>query len=87
VVLVVVVIVIVADILFSLNMVCDGWMKVEMVKITTPEQSDEEHHKLTEHAEACLKVGVTIDTYYYHHHHHYYYYYYYYYYYPMMYAC
>mmetsp|Transcript_29872 Transcript_29872/g.72724 ORF Transcript_29872/g.72724 Transcript_29872/m.72724 type:complete len:492 (+) Transcript_29872:20-1495(+) len=29
--------------------------KVELVKITTPEQSDEEHHKLVEHAEACLQ--------------------------------
>jgi len=30
--------------------------KVELVKITTPEQSDEEHHKLVENAEACLKA-------------------------------
>jgi len=29
--------------------------KVELVKLTTPEQSDEEHHKLVEHAEACLQ--------------------------------
>jgi len=30
--------------------------KVELVKVTTPEQSDEEHHRLVEHAEACLKA-------------------------------
>ena len=30
--------------------------KVELVKITTPEQSDAEHHRLVEHAEACLKA-------------------------------
>jgi len=30
--------------------------KVELVKITTPEQSDAEHHKLVENAEACLKA-------------------------------
>merc|ERR1719253_670806 len=29
--------------------------KVEMVKITTPETSDEQHHKLTRHAEECLE--------------------------------
>jgi len=29
--------------------------KVEMVKITTPETSDDEHHKLTRHAEECLE--------------------------------
>eukprot|EP00580_Thalassiosira_gravida_P011940 CAMPEP_0201648726 /NCGR_PEP_ID=MMETSP0493-20130528/38155_1 /ASSEMBLY_ACC=CAM_ASM_000838 /TAXON_ID=420259 /ORGANISM="Thalassiosira gravida, Strain GMp14c1" /LENGTH=543 /DNA_ID=CAMNT_0048124437 /DNA_START=92 /DNA_END=1723 /DNA_ORIENTATION=+ len=29
--------------------------KVEMVKITTPETSDGEHHKLTRHAEECLE--------------------------------
>lgn len=33
--------------------------KVELVKITTPEQSDEEHHKLVAHAETCLqKLGL-----------------------------
>ena len=33
--------------------------KVELVKITTPEQSDDEHHKLVENAEACLqKLGL-----------------------------
>ena len=31
-------------------------VQVELVKITTPEQSDEEHHKLVENAEACLQV-------------------------------
>jgi len=30
--------------------------KVELVKICTPQQSDAEHHKLVEHAEACLKA-------------------------------
>jgi seryl-tRNA synthetase len=30
--------------------------KVELVKITTPEQSDAEHHALVENAEACLKA-------------------------------
>ena len=30
--------------------------KVELVKITTPDQSDEEHHKLVEDAEACLRA-------------------------------
>ena len=30
--------------------------KVELVKITTPEQSDEEHHKLVANAEACLQA-------------------------------
>merc|ERR1712232_1031436 len=29
--------------------------KVELVKITTPESSDDEHHKLTRHAEECLE--------------------------------
>lgn len=29
--------------------------KVELVKITTPQTSDEEHHKLTRHAEECLE--------------------------------
>ncbi len=29
--------------------------KVELVKITTPETSDDEHHKLTRHAEECLE--------------------------------
>merc|ERR1712238_589315 len=29
--------------------------KVEMVKITTPETSNDEHHKLTRHAEECLE--------------------------------
>jgi len=29
--------------------------KVELVKITTPAASDEEHHKLTRHAEECLE--------------------------------
>ena len=29
--------------------------KVEMVKITTPDTSDDEHHKLTRHAEECLE--------------------------------
>lgn len=29
--------------------------KVELVKITTPETSDEEHHKLTRNAEECLE--------------------------------
>lgn len=30
-------------------------MQVELVKITTPEQSDAEHHALVAHAEECLK--------------------------------
>jgi len=29
--------------------------KVELVKITTPEMSDDDHHKLTRHAEECLE--------------------------------
>jgi len=33
--------------------------KVELVKITTPEQSDAEHHRLVQHAETCLqKLGL-----------------------------
>jgi seryl-tRNA synthetase len=33
--------------------------KVELVKVTTPEQADEEHHKLVAHAEVCLqKLGL-----------------------------
>lgn len=31
------------------------FFKVEMVKITTPEASDDEHHALTRHAEECLE--------------------------------
>ena len=30
--------------------------QVELVKLTTPEQADEEHHKLVENAEACLRA-------------------------------
>ncbi len=30
--------------------------KVELVKLTTPEQADEAHHALTSHAEACLQA-------------------------------
>eukprot|EP00746_Dinoflagellata_sp_MGD_P143173 gnl/MRDRNA2_/MRDRNA2_76037_c0_seq1.p1 gnl/MRDRNA2_/MRDRNA2_76037_c0~~gnl/MRDRNA2_/MRDRNA2_76037_c0_seq1.p1 ORF type:complete len:573 (-),score=122.24 gnl/MRDRNA2_/MRDRNA2_76037_c0_seq1:76-1794(-) len=30
--------------------------KVELVKITTPEQSDEQHHMLVDHAEKCLQA-------------------------------
>ena len=30
--------------------------KVELVKITTPETSDEQHEQLTQHAEACLQA-------------------------------
>ena len=29
---------------------------MELVKITTAEQSDDEHHKLVENAEACLRA-------------------------------
>ena len=32
------------------------FQKVEMVKITTPSTSDEQHEQLTEHAEACLRA-------------------------------
>lgn len=31
-------------------------LQVELVKICTPEQADEQHHQLVEHAEACLKA-------------------------------
>merc|ERR1712187_252633 len=30
--------------------------KVELVKVTTPEQSDEQHHMLVGHAEKCLQA-------------------------------
>lgn len=30
--------------------------KVELVRVATPETADEEHHRLTEHAEACLRA-------------------------------
>ena len=30
--------------------------QVELVKLTTPAQADEEHHKLVENAEACLRA-------------------------------
>ena len=37
-------------------------LKVELVKITAPEQSDEEHHKLVENAEACLQARYSRDS-------------------------
>jgi hypothetical protein len=35
------------------------WWQIELVKITSPETSSDEHEALTQHAEGCLKVTPT----------------------------